>query len=147
MFFGFFWCLGGLVICFVNLFYGRQAGLPIKEFFLYGDDTEFTLRLGKLSQGFMNVESVIIHKMAANVKLGVSEAPADRIQRYVYDYRNQVYISRVCRKEKKRVIWLKFAKECAKVLLRSKDKKCRRILVIMKGFLEGKRFHPQIEWE
>ena len=44
---------GSFVGCFVNLLYTRKVGLPIKEFFIYGDDTEYTLRLHKEKPAYM----------------------------------------------------------------------------------------------
>ena len=131
--------------CFVDLHYGRMVGLPIKEFFIYGDDSEYTLRLSEKCQGFLDTGSIIIHKMAVNAKLGIAEAPEDRIERYVYDYRNQVYISRYRKQEKRRKLFTRYLKESAKVLLRSKGKKTRRIMIIWKGYREGKSFCPEVE--
>ena len=131
--------------CFVDLYYGRIVGLPIKEFFIYGDDSEYTLRLSEKCQGFLDTGSIIIHKMGVNAKLGIAEAPEDRIERYVYDYRNQVYISRYRKQEKRRKLFTRYLKESAKVLLRSKGKKTRRIMIIWKGYREGKSFCPEVE--
>lgn len=131
--------------CFIDLYYGRKAGLPIKEFFIYGDDAEFTMRLSEHCQGYMDTGSIIIHKMATNTKQGVAEALESRIDRYQYDYRNQVYISRYRKKEKSSKLLARYAKECVKVLVRSKNKKMKRIGVIVKGYREGRKFRPEVE--
>lgn len=131
--------------CFVNLDYTRKLGLPIKEFFIYGDDTEYTLRLSKEKAAYMCSGSIIVHKMATNVRLGVAEAQKERIERYWYEYRNRIYIYRKHNQISWGKILFKYAKECAKVIIRSKDSKRERLAVIIKGFLAGIVFHPSIE--
>ena len=44
----------------------REVGLPIWQFFLYGDDCEYTNRLRKTGAGYMDLDSIVIHKMASN---------------------------------------------------------------------------------
>lgn len=131
--------------CFVNLDCTRKVGLPIKEFFIYGDDTEYTLRLSQCKNAYMCSGSVIIHKMSVNVRIGVAEALAERIPRYEYEYRNKIYIYRNHNGFPWIKILLRYGKECAKVLIRSKDNKGKRIGVIIKGFFRGLFFHPPIE--
>ena len=133
--------------CFVNLHYGRKVGLPIKEFFIYGDDSEYTLRLGECAQGYMDTGSCIIHKMPNNSKLGIAEALPERIERYIYDYRNQVYISRFRKKEKRSRLIMRYARECIKVLVKAKGRKAKRIRIIIKGYCQGRKFEPVIERE
>ena len=136
---------GSFVGCFVNLLYTRKVGLPIKEFFIYGDDTEYTLRLHKEKPAYMCSQSVIIHKMDSNTRIGVSEVPVERISRNQYSYRNRIYVFR----NRRGYSWFKilylYAKECAKVIIRAKDHKWKRLETIGKGFFAGLRFHPDIE--
>ncbi|MGN0334342.1 MAG: glycosyltransferase family 2 protein [Lachnospiraceae bacterium] len=131
--------------CFVNMFYARTVGLPIKEFFIYGDDTEYTLRLSECAQAFFCKNSVIVHKMPANGRIGIAEAPIDRVERYQYEYRNRIYVYRYRSKLPWRKIVFIYLKESVKVLLRSKQKKGLRLRVIWSGFAAGLKFHPQIE--
>lgn len=132
--------------CFVNLKYTRKFGLPIKEFFIYGDDTEYTLRLSKWQNAYMCSQSIITHKMEANVRIGVAEAPQERLSRYIHEYRNRIYIYRKHQKYSWLKIVIKYVKEVMKVIVRSKGEKKERVLIILKGFWKGIFFNPSIEY-
>lgn len=132
--------------CFVNLRCAIRVGLPIKEFFIYGDDSEFTLRLSKEKQAYFSANSIIIHKMKDNVRIGIAEASEDRLNRYSFEYRNRVYIYRNHDHLNYLVILAIYLKECVKVILRSKNKKLLRITIILNGFVRGIKFKPQVEF-
>ena len=131
--------------CFINLYYAKKIGLPIKEFFIYGDDAEYTLRLSNCNKAFWIPKSKVIHKMPSNSRIGIAEAPLERISRYKYEYRNRVYIYR----NRDKLSWGKiiyiYIKECVKVLIRSQNSKCIRLRVIIGGLIKGIRFSPEIE--
>lgn len=132
--------------CFVNLSVARKVGLPIGEFFIYGDDTEFTLRLSEKKIGYFIEDSIIIHKMPTNVRIGIAEASADRIDRYKFEYRNKMFIYRErCKYGIIKIIKI-YLKEALKVIVRSKDNKLKRLEIIRKGFVEGLAFNPQIKF-
>jgi GT2 family glycosyltransferase len=132
--------------CFVNLYIAKEIGLPIKEFFIYGDDSEYTLRLSTKQQAYLSTNSIIVHKMGSNVRIGIAEAPMERLERYNYEYRNRVYIYRKRNQYSYIRILLIYLKECVKVILRSRNCKKKRILIILKGLFKGITFNPQIEY-
>lgn len=131
--------------CFVNMYYVRKVGLPIKEFFIYGDDTEYTLRLSSCQKAFFCRNSKIIHKMPENSRIGIPEAPVERLDRYEYEYRNRIYIYRNRSKKSWGEILKIYMKETAKVLLRSRSCRIKRIRILWRGYRKGKKFHPDIE--
>ncbi len=130
--------------CFINADVAKKAGLPFKEFFIYGDDTEYTLRLNKYKESYWVKESIIIHKMPNNVRIGIAEAIADRIERYEYEYRNLIYIHRNYWKYSWGKIIFLYIKECAKVILRAKDNRFKRLKMIIVGFKKGIKFSPKV---
>ncbi|MCH5303735.1 MAG: glycosyltransferase [Ruminococcus sp.] len=130
--------------CFINADAARKVGLPFKEFFIYGDDVEYTLRLNSYKKSYMVEKSVIVHKMPSNVRIGIAEAPAERIERYGYEYRNRIYYTRRYFKDSWARIIYKYIKECAKVILRSKDNRIKRLKMIIGGFKNGIKFNPEI---
>lgn len=132
--------------CFVNLNIAKEIGLPIREFFIYGDDSEYTLRLSTKQQAYVSASSIIVHKMDSNVRIGIAEAPIERLERYNYEYRNRVYIYRNRNHYSYLKIIVIYLKECAKVILRSKNYKMKRIKIILKGLYKGGSFNPQIEF-
>lgn len=76
--------------CFVSVDAVREVGLPIKQYFIWGDDTEYTLRLSKYyGQAYLAGRSLVLHKRANNQALSiVKEDNPDRINMYFYYVRN-----------------------------------------------------------
>lgn len=130
--------------CFINLNIAKKVGLPISEFFIYGDDIEYTSRLKKCVPAYLDIDSIIIHKAPSNKGADIATADRDRIQRFYYQSRNGVYIARKQHKKLKRVKII--IKRLAKILLKSPDNKCKRIWFLLKGSFAGLFFNPQIEY-
>ncbi len=134
---------------FVSLFIRRNAiqkcGLPIKEFFIWGDDAEFTRRLSKKYDCFFVYDSRVTHKMKDNVWVDISNEDSDRVNRFYYLYRNRMYISR---KEGKSNAVKNFGHnmtDVIKVIRNKKPKKAKKIGIILKGTISGIFFNPKIE--
>ena len=83
---------------FVSLFLPSrvvlQIGLPIKEFFIWGDDVEYTRRISEKYVCYYVPESVVLHKTANNEGSNIATDDVSRMDRYRYAYRNEVYIAR-----------------------------------------------------
>lgn len=134
------------VSCFINLRYVKKVGLPIKEFFIYADDYEFTQRLYSEENGYLDTDSVVIHKMTKNNSLNFAEESLERINRYVYMYRNSMYISR----KKGFLSILKRILICLhdilNILIKDNDNKFKKIIIIIIGTTKGVIFNPKIEF-
>ncbi|MBO5208002.1 MAG: glycosyltransferase family 2 protein [Lachnospiraceae bacterium] len=76
--------------CFVSAEAVRTVGLPIKEYFIWGDDTEYTLRLSKYyGQGWLVGKSKVLHKRENGQSLSIKkEDNPNRINVYYYYTRN-----------------------------------------------------------
>lgn len=130
--------------CFVNLNDAKKVGLPIADFFIYGDDMEYTLRLNKERESFLDLDSIIIHKAPSKMGADIVTASKDRINRFFYQSRNGVYIAR---KNNKRCQRLKtIIKRIIGIIIHSKDNKIKRIYVLIKGSLAGLVYNPTIEY-
>ncbi|MDU6542636.1 glycosyltransferase family 2 protein [Clostridium sp.] len=68
----------------------RSVGLPWKEFFIWGDDSEYTMRLTKYyGPAFAIGNSIVVHKRFGPSNLSiVEETNKDRINMYRYQFRN-----------------------------------------------------------
>lgn len=124
----------------------RELGLPIKEFFIWTDDWEFTRRISRKYPCYLVTGSEVVHKSNLNIKADVSSDTPDRLDRFRYLYRNDVYLYR---REGLRGFTYECARltfHCVRVLLKSKDHKLKRIQKIVTGTAEGLRFHPEIEY-
>ena len=81
---------------FVSLLINNDAimkiGYPVKDYFIWGDDIEYTLRLNKYyGNAYMVGRSVAIHKRKINKKLSLlDEDNINRINFYYYMVRNNL---------------------------------------------------------
>ena len=134
------------VACYINLHYARKAGLPIKEFFIYGDDFEYTFRLTKYQKAYLDLDSVVIHKMPNNTDVNVLDLPKEKINRLFYNYRNLFYIKRKNGLKES----IKYLFHCfnsiIKVLFCARDSRFKRAFYIVKGTVYGIFFNPDIEY-
>lgn len=124
----------------------REMGLPVKEFFIWGDDVEYTRRISKKYPCYYVDDSVVIHKTQNNVGSNISIDDEGRIARYEYAYRNEVFIAK---KEGIFRILYQIAKvgyHIARVVLKAKDNKFKRIKIIIGATIKGIKFNPEIEY-
>lgn len=69
-----------------------EVGLPIKEFFIWGDDTEYTMRLSSKYDCYLAYESVVIHKRIQQQSLDfMTETNSVRLKNHFYSLRNDFY--------------------------------------------------------
>ena len=124
----------------------RELGLPIKEFFIWTDDWEFTRRISRKYPCYLVTGSEVVHKSNLNIKADVSSDTPDRLDRFRYLYRNDVYLYRREGLRGFTYECVRLTFHCVRVLLKSEDHKLKRIQKIVTGTLEGLRFHPEIEY-
>lgn len=137
---------------FVSLFLQRgtvlKAGLPLKEFFIWGDDIEYTRRLS-VRMGlpcFLAGKSIVIHAMEQNFGSDISSDLPERLSRYKLAYRNENYLYR-----KEGVsAWIYYNCRCAyhflKVLFKAKNHRLKRLWTIFSSSFCGYFFNPAIEY-
>jgi len=134
---------------FVSLFLRtdvvRELGLPIKEFFIWTDDWEFTRRISRKYPCYLVTDSVVVHKSKLNIKADISSDTPDRLDRFYYLYRNDVYLYR--REGFRGFAYeaVRLAAHVARVLVKS-DHKLARISKILTGTAAGLGFNPEIEY-
>ncbi len=123
----------------------HQVGLPIKEFFIWSDDLEYTRRLSRQYPCYAVTGSRVLHDMHSNDKVNIATDSADRLGRYAYLYRNEVYVYR--REGIKGWLYLvpRVCFHLLKVLLKS-EQKGKKMQVILSSFFAGFRFRPTIEY-
>lgn len=67
-------------------------GLPYKEYFIWGDDTEYTMRISKQYDCYMVCKSIVIHCRTIQANLSFeTEQDRRRLNNYYYMFRNQAY--------------------------------------------------------
>lgn len=134
---------------FVSFFVKRSVvkavGLPIKEFFIWSDDLEYSRRISRTMPCYLVSGSKVVHMMNSNQKVGIEQEEDNRLWRYEYLYRNEVYVYR--REGIKGLSYL-----VARVFLHSyrvirfaqKEKK-KKLHVIWRSFIKGFTFNPTVE--
>lgn len=85
---------------FVSVLFSKEAidkcGLPCKDFFIWGDDSEYTTRLTTYyGNGYFVGKSIAIHKRAVAKPIAIkNEQDPKRMDMYHYKYRNTAIINR-----------------------------------------------------
>ena len=131
---------------FVSLLLKRDTiirhGLPISDFFIWSDDWEYTRRISISHQCFTVPKSKVIHAMKSNNVVSIATDSPDRLPRYRYFYRNDVYLYR--REGLCGWLWL-LAKDFWHSLQVIRAGEFSRLQVIWSGFLSGCSFFPEAE--
>jgi GT2 family glycosyltransferase len=71
----------------------RMAGLPLKEFFIWGDDTEYSLRIARFARLYQVGGSKIVHLKTGDASQSISKEHAyEHIWKYRLYYRNMIYV-------------------------------------------------------
>ena len=136
---------------FVSLFFKRKTiervGLPLKEYFIWGDDQEYTLRISRRIPSYFVTDSKVIHKMKNNKGSDISVDDYERIDRYELAFRNDG-----CTAYRNGIMYIldyfELVAYMYKKILCEKGNgyKCKRMWVLTKGFVKGLFFRPQIEY-
>lgn len=136
---------------FVSLFLRSDVicrfGLPITEFFIWGDDLEFTRRIAVRGgvPCFLAGQSQVLHATRNNEGSNIALDAPERIGRYFYAFRNEAYLYR---QEGLKGRAYCFAKRCRDFLRIAKTGKPRlpRFGVLLRGIWAGAFFRPDVEY-
>lgn len=79
---------------FVSILISRNAietvGYPVKEFFIWFDDAEYTRRISAVMTAYLVTDSVVLHKTPRNIEpLAFSEINETSLWKYRYGIRNE----------------------------------------------------------
>lgn len=123
----------------------KEVGLPIKEFFIWADDVEYSLRISSKYRSYFVYKSQVVHEMKANAATSiVSERDEQRLGRYRYLFRNKYYIA--ARQSKREVMryWLYVFDTLREILKHSEQYKMKKCSIVIKSSLSGLFFKPKI---
>ena len=139
---------------FVSIMFPRnvvkKVGYPITDFFIWGDDVEYTLRITHdyHLDGFMVNDSLVEHKIKQNIATDlVKEESLGRVKRYYLAQRNTIFYLKKhsTKKEVFKATIRQGVKVPIKALIKSKDHRFYRAWVSVKGTAAGLFFNPKIE--
>lgn len=135
---------------FVSLFVPcqniRRFGLPIKEFFIWTDDWEFTRRLSRELPCYLVTSSIVVHKSERNLGANIATSEIDRIDRFGYLYRNDVVLYRREGAAGFAYEVIRLTGHALRILIKAPDCRLMRIEKLISGSIAGLRFHPEIEY-
>ena len=125
----------------------RQAGLPIKDYFIWNDDIEYTRRISIRMHlpCYLVASSKVTHLMKTNNGSDIITDSPERLSRYRYAYRNECCTYRL---EGPRIAFsnmIRCIKHFIKILIYAKDHRLKRCAILLQGIWEGIRFKPKIE--
>lgn len=133
-----------LTATFVSLFVKtdiiKKYGLPVRELYLWSDDTEFTSRISKQEKCYFVPSSIVIHKMAKNEKPDLVTLSRERFDRMILNIRNRYYIARRDGFVKKLRFFARHFILLVRIVFKSKDLKMERIKTLFKGVYAGFKF-------
>lgn len=138
--------LASFVSLFVPARIIKELGLPIKDFFIWSDDWEFTRRISRKYPCYLVGKSVVTHKSKSNGVGNIALDSEEKISRYRLAYRNDVVFYRREGIKGYGYIFIRGLYHAFLVLTKAKSKKGERLHTILKGNLEGLKFHPEIEY-
>ena len=124
----------------------KKEGLPIRDFFIWGDDVEYTNRISKKYKCYIAGKSQVLHATTNNEGSNIAKDDVERMNRYKYAYRNEVYIAK---KNGINGLLRQIAKICLhifRVITQSKRNKIRKIGIILSSSIRGIFFNPKVEY-
>lgn len=134
---------------FVSVFFPkhivREVGYPIKEFFIWNDDFEYTTRISDRHDCYYVSKSKVIHKMAANTEANILKDVPERLGRHRYGYRNEYFTIKKYGFSAKLKYYYKIIGICFSILKSDCKNKRKRIGIVLKGTIDGWFFNPKIE--
>lgn len=127
---------------FVSLLFDNkliyEVGLPYREYFIWGDDTEFTKRISNKYASYLAFESLVIHKRKIQCTLSIEkENEKNRIALYYYAYRNRLHAQGSV------LIWLYSFRDFFKCIMKGK---LYSSYIVIKGLLVGLFFNPKLKF-
>lgn len=135
------------VSCLINNTAITAVGFPIADFFIWGDDVEYSGRI--TSSGFFGMfvwSSHVIHKTLRNYNVSIQDATKDIFWKFYYGERNNIYFLR------RDHSLLKFIKLYIKTIIRkcflclkNKNGGLKLLKIVLKGCIAGLFFNPKIE--
>ena len=135
---------------FVSLFIKssiiKEFGLPIKEFFIWTDDWEFTRRISRKKACYFVSDSIVTHKSNLNEGASIATVDGNRLERFKYMYRNDVILYKREGLNGWILLKLRLTLHKLRILKSNKRDKKERIKIINDSIKEGNKFNPIIEF-
>lgn len=122
-----------------------KVGLPIKQYFIWGDDSEYTQRISEYHKCYIACRSIVIHKRELQKSLSLlEENNPNRIRNYYFMYRNHLLSEKIHKHRRAFVLnFIQDAQLAAKLFFKGQILKAK---VIFLGIWAAIYMNPKIEW-
>lgn len=137
--------MASFVSLFIKTSIVEEMGLPIKEFFIWTDDWEYTRRISLKYKCYYVADSIVTHKSKQNVGASIASVD-DRLERFKFLYRNDVVLYRREGIKGWILLNIRLLLHKTRILLSNKKDKKERIKIINESIKDGKSFFPKIEY-
>lgn len=122
-----------------------KYGLPIKEYFIWGDDSEYTNRLSKELPSYLVFNSKVIHKRVISQRLNFfTETNPNRLNNYFYALRNSFMNSKKYDNGKERFLNIAYLIYLFPKVLLKFDMK--RLKILFRVYCSVFAFKPTIKY-
>ena len=133
---------------FVSILLPRSViahyGLPLAPMFIWGEDSEYTLRITNDCQGFFIAESRVLHlrQLSGNVSI-LTETNQTRLGYHRHHIRNHMYIARV---HGTKLHFVRHTIQQLQLILKLiRGAQFKKTKIALTGFLESFWFRPPVE--
>lgn len=123
----------------------QEAGLPLRDLYIFGEDTEYTLRITQKRPAYLVGASVVVHKRALQGPLDIArETNPARLPYYFHLLRNDIYLARrFYGKEATLRLCLRSLLRVPRLLALPQGP--RRAALVLRAVVAGLRFQPRPE--
>ena len=135
------------VSCLISTQVIEKIGLPYKDFFIWGDDKEYTERIIHAKYfGGLVLDSIVYHKTKNNYAVDLMTANDSLAWKYFYGERNRIFIEKKQRSKINFLLW--YLLDLLRTSKKLKKIKGNKILKksIRKGIRRGLFFSPKIDF-
>jgi hypothetical protein len=123
-----------------------EVGYPMKDYFIWVDDSEYTARFAAHGYlGMLAVDSVVMHYTKNNNGTNIKEDSRENAWRYYYLLRNKFHFYRTVYRKKLPYFLFIEIPGYLYLILRRKDSRVLFIKYWIKGVLKGIFFKPAID--
>ncbi|WP_394240598.1 glycosyltransferase family 2 protein [Halopseudomonas laoshanensis] len=122
----------------------EEYGLPIASMFIWGEDTEFTLRVTAKAPGYIVGKSKVEHLRQESGAISImAETNPARLKYHRHYFRNEIFVARKYSRNRRLIISIfKQLVLMVRLLRMHQPQKAR---IVLQGLSESWRFNPGIE--
>ncbi|RDB42560.1 glycosyltransferase [Halomonas sp. DQ26W] len=121
----------------------ERHGLPISAMFIWGEDTEFTMRVTRDKPGFMVGKSQVTHlrQESGPISILTNNSPG-RLELYRHHIRNKIFIAKKYRHYQKYYVLQEFFKITGLFFKLIGLGETKKASIVLQGMIESINFYP-----